>query len=63
MWFGFDDFSITRMTDGYRVTGCGRCILCDSQEEAESIIADLLAASITGQRSFLQRGIITLPVN
>jgi len=63
MWFGFDDFSITRMTDSYRVTGCGRCILCDSQEEAESIIADLLAASITGQRSFLQRGIITLPVN
>ena len=65
MWFGFDDFSITRMTDGYRVTGCGRCILCDSQEEAESIIADFAGCEQHGwgQCSFLQRGIITLPVN
>jgi hypothetical protein len=47
MWFGFDDFSITRMTDGYRLTGCGRCIPCDSQEQAESIIADFAAASST----------------
>jgi hypothetical protein len=47
MWFGFDDFSIVRMTDGYRVTGRGRCIPCDSRMEAESVIAELLAASST----------------
>jgi hypothetical protein len=46
-WWGFSDFSITRMTDGYRVTGRGRCIPCDSAAEAESVIRDLLAASST----------------
>jgi hypothetical protein len=46
MWFG-SDFSIMHESAGVRVVGRGRSIPCDSAAEAESVIAELLAASST----------------
>jgi hypothetical protein len=55
-WFSggvYDEgFTIMHDSAGVRVVGRGRNISCDSRMEAETVIAELLAASSTGVPCF-----------